>query len=505
MAAWYVSSVGWTAVTPWAALTSYSVGDLRRQLAAPSVGNERVWRCTTAGVSGAAEPTWTLTKGSTTNDGTAVWTEVTGSSTYNSASSYAAPHARTVNAIAWGAAGDDYYFPASHAETRANTLTITFNGTSTAPDRALCVDSSGVLTTGASITVTGNFALTLAGVVYGYGITFNCGTGSSASANLNISNANGSIQTWEACAFNLITTSGSAGIVTGGGSASSLATLVNCTLSFGATGQSLKLGSSKTTIASKPGSVFVTGATVPTTLVSTQNAGAALVMSGLDLSASGSGVTLFGASSLAVANIVNCKLNASVTVAATPTNALFIGPDLIGCNSTTNVERNERYRYQGTLTTELTIIRTAGASDGTTAYSWKIVTTANSKRTFPFETFEGAIWNDAIGSPLTLTVHTVTDNVTLTDAEIWVEVEYLGSSATPVATLITDANATVLTTPANQTSDSGTAWTTTDLGTPVKQQLNVTFTPQMKGPVRFRVKVAKASTTVYVDPKADLA
>lgn len=502
MAAWYVSSAGWTAVTAWAALTSYSVGDLRRQLAAPSVGNERVWRCTTAGVSGAAEPSWTLTKGSTTNDATAVWTEVTGSSTYNSASSYAAPHARIANAISWGAAGDDYYFPASHAETKGATSTITFNGTTTAPDRALCIDSSGALTTGASVTTTGNFAISLNGNVYGYGIAFNAGTGSSAAALLNVPGQSSSHQVWEACAFNIVSTSTAPTINVGLSTTSVL--FVNCTVSFGSTSQRIAV-TGVCRFINKPSSTFVTGATSPTVLFNNFGSGAKLQASGLDLSALGSGNTLMVTPSQDVqVALTNCKLNASVTVATTP-GVLGATLDMLGCNSTTNVERNERYIYQGTLTTETTIIRTAGANDGTTAYSWKIVTTANSKRTFPFETFEGVIWNDAIGSPLTLTIHTVTDNVTLTDAEIWVEVEYLGSSATPVTTLISDANATVLTTPANQASDSGTAWTTTGLGTPVKQQLNVTFTPQMKGPVRWRVKVAKASTTVYVDPKADLA
>jgi tRNA A37 threonylcarbamoyltransferase TsaD len=36
--------------------------------------------------------------------------------------------------------------------------------------------------------------------------------------------------------------------------------------------------------------------------------------------------------------------------------------------------------------------------------------------------------------------------------------------------------------------------------TPKPQQASVSFTPGMKGYVRFVVRVAKASATVYVDP-----
>lgn len=410
------------------------------------------------------------------------------------------------------AAGDDFWVAEDHAETAGAAKVPVFPGTAANPNRCICVNHSGSVppvaadvTTGASLTTTGNFAITIGGTVYCYGLTLNCGTGSSSTAKISLATTAGNFQIFEACAFNIVSTSTSS-TITPCSSAQATTILVNCTVSFGATGQSIiPIGSCA--IRGKSSGVFVTGATIPTTLITSSGAinGGVWRLSCVDLSASGAGKTLVGDGQADPIALVNCKLNASVTVAAVPSDNSRGGCDLIGCNSTTNVERNERYRYQGTLTTETTIIRTAGASDGTTAYSWKIVTTANSKRTFPFETFEREVWGDTTGSSKTLTIHTVTDNVTLKDDEIWVEVEYLGSSATPVATLITDAAATVLTTGANQDSDSGEAWTTTGLGTPVKQALAVTFTPQMKGPIRWRVKVAKASTTVYVCPKADIA
>lgn len=43
----------------------------------PTTPNGRLYRCSTAGTTGAGEPTWPTTEGGTVADGTAVWTEMT--------------------------------------------------------------------------------------------------------------------------------------------------------------------------------------------------------------------------------------------------------------------------------------------------------------------------------------------------------------------------------------------------------------------------------------------
>lgn len=418
-------------------------------------------------------------------------------------------NAKTTLAAHGAPAGDDIWVAHDHAESTTNP-TITFVGTAASPNRVICVNRAGSvppvaadIRNTATVTTTGATAINLRGVIYMEGITFNCGTGGT-SASLSVADAAGDFIKAKNCAFNLVTTATGSRLVMSGIS-SGFAELDDCTVSFGATGQGLNVAGGFVW-RNKPGSVAITGATIPNNLVMTANAARldSVLFSGLDLSAL-SGKTLVGVNHGTRFDIVNCKLPSSITMLTTPTNNNAEGVRVIGSHSSGNVERNEIHDYFGSLTTETTIIRTAGATDGTTAYSWKIATSANTKRTFPFETFEGVVWNADTGSSKTLTVHVVTDNVTLTDAEIWLEDEYLGSSATPVTSKVDDASATVLTAGANQTSDSSEAWTTTGLTTPVKQKLEVSFTPQMVGAIRWKVKVAKASTTVYVCPKAELS
>ena len=53
--------------------TAVSLG----QTTVPATPNGHMYRCTTAGTTGASEPTWPTGSGATVSDGTAVWTEMT--------------------------------------------------------------------------------------------------------------------------------------------------------------------------------------------------------------------------------------------------------------------------------------------------------------------------------------------------------------------------------------------------------------------------------------------
>lgn len=507
MASWYVGSTKWTAVTAWAASTAYSVGDLRRQLAAPSVGNERVFRCTTAGTSGASEPTWILTVGSTTNDGSAVWTEVTGNSTYG----WTAAHARLSNAFAsgWGAAGDTFYVSNNHAETQSVALSLFSPGTAASLCRVLCVTDTATpptaLNTTASVTTTGASLIIFYGFAYYYGIIFNCGTGST-STSISCTTTSSWWMRFESCSLRIINTGSSSAINFGTASTSvddGSVEWVNTTLQFSNAGQ--RVANRCRLIWSNTLSAIL--GTVPTTLfIHPGGNGEATEVRGVDLSAIGSGGSLaaINSASPAVFRFIDCKLGSSVSVtsgSATGQGGALV--TLVNCDSADTNYRYHKQGYQGTITQETTIVKTspAGASDGTTTVSRKMVTTANSKFESPLVSDPIEIWNETLSS-ITVTIPVITDNVTLTDAEAWIEVEYLGTSGFPISSCIKDRAADVLATPANQTTDGSSTWTTTGLTTPVKQSLAVTFTPAEKGIIRIRVNLAKASTTMYFDPLA---
>jgi len=157
--------------------------------------------------------------------------------------------------------------------------------------------------------------------------------------------------------------------------------------------------------------------------------------------------------------------------------------------------------YSGSIKHETTLVKTGGASDGTTPLSWKMATGADAEYpTIILKSGEIVRWNETTGSAITVTVDILHDSVTnLKDNEIWLEVMYLGTSGVPLGAFVDDAVADVLAAAADQAASSAT-WTTTGMANPNKQKLEVTFTPQEKGFIHAVVHMAKASYTVYVDP-----
>lgn len=418
-------------------------------------------------------------------------------------------------AIALSAAGDDFNVLSTHTETFGVNTTLTFKGTAAAPNRVFSCGNTNApatasdLTAGASLATSGAFTLTLDGYAYFYGFTITCGSGANGPTLTMCSGS--SRQVYDTCAVVLGGTSAQS-MQIGTASAGNEVVWLNTTYQVSAAGTKFKCNGSF--LWTGPSSAHV-GATIPTTLFGPSTNSAGVVLDGVDLHLLAGASTLVGSGtgSRNPFTLINCRLSASLlAVAATPTGPGFNPTFLIDCDSGTVNYRLEKYDYPGTQTTDAVHVKTAlaGASDGTTPVSHKVVTTANANRQTPFQLIDVVAWVDTTGTSKTATFEVLTDNVILTNADIWVEANYEGNASYPQASIATSGPATQLTAGSNlATSTGGTAgaaatWVTTGFGSggvnAKPQSMAVTFTTQLKGPVRFRIKVAKPSLTVYVDP-----
>lgn len=432
----------------------------------------------------------------------------TDGSNADNGSTWALAKASISGASAIDAAGDVIYLSQAHAENNASSSNA-FAGTNANPVRVLggsdAAEPPTALSTAPTITVSGT-TFTWQGAVYTYGVSFIFTSGSGWAPTFNDTNA--FKQVFDACKFRLDGANGGQSLIfgTSSGYSSGESELVNCNFRFSATGQRIVLyrdliirGGSWESGGTSPVAVFTLG---------TSARPSNLYVEGFDFSNLSSSVVLVGTMNEGgtLAKFRNCKLPASWSGTLGTAGQYKLGSRLEMHNCSAGDTNYALWieDFAGSIRHETTIIRTGGASDGTTGLSWKMVSSSSvAYPTNALTSGEIARWNDTTGSAITVTVEIVTDNVTLTDAECWLEVQYLGTSGFPLSLFARDVKTDVLATAASQTSSSVT-WTTTGLTTPVKQKLAVTFTPQEKGFIQAVVKLAKASTTVYVCPKLDV-
>ena len=174
-----------------------------------------------------------------------------------------------------------------------------------------------------------------------------------------------------------------------------------------------------------------------------------------------------------------------------------------GVDSSNTVNRQYRSVREGELFSDTGIVLDA-TNPASSTVSNKIVTNANAKEFFApvrFPIING--WAD-FSTAKTIDIEFVQDGTTtdLTDAEIWTEVQY--PDDTTAAYLVDTDRAADNQSAVNQTT-SVAAWTGLS-GTNVKQKCSVTTTQTGKaGPYQVFLCLAKASTTVYVNPKADIS
>jgi hypothetical protein len=410
---------------------------------------------------------------------------------------WALAKATLAGAAAIDAAGDTIWLSQSHSETGATSYISP--GTVAAPVLLLCGNDSAepptALATGASLASSANNAIGVTtGYSYVYGITMTAGA-STGAADMNLTAAQLDMQQ---CTLRLGSTGNGKYTI---GSASGRVRLTNCTMKFSAAGQTIQPSTAGASVEILGGGLE-SGTTSPTTLVTAMGAGAHIAFSGFDLSAAGSAMNLCDATAAdAKACFRDCKMPASWSGSlhsGTPGNGSIF--EMFNCDSADTHYTYRKHTQIGTVRDETTLVRTGGASDGATTYSYKLVSNANAEHPLlTLDAPEMVRWNDTVGSAITVTVEFLHDSVTnLTDKDIFLDVMYLGTSGVPLASFVSDG-ASVVATAADQAASSET-WTTTGMTNPNKQKLSVTFTPQEAGFIHAVPRLAKASTTVYVDP-----
>lgn len=533
MADWYISSVAYDAVAVWQAATTYAVGNIVRQTSA-AYPTQRCFRASsiTTGISGGGEPTWNLGLNATTADSGVTWTECTGQSAYQHqggvTNTWTAPARHFENLDSNGnggpAAGDRLFTSSDHNESfSSGDRTLTTAGTVAAPLICTSVNRTSPnippvasdITIGAVITNAANTATLFLGnnPVRWEGFTFvSSGTGNCFIQCQNSSSGTVGQYQFRNCKFVISGAGSGSAVVPNAMGTSASCQWVNCTVKFGATGQSIQIAGTSSFQWKNTATVSAIDAagSLPTTLFTEGGSGSGkgkIDIQGVDLSAVTG--TLFGTINYLPASVQNCKVNTSATLATQTSGAygnagLPYGLEFINCHNTNDGYNNVWYKFGGVISTETTITATGGATDGVQKASRKMISSTSSSLCNKYTPLEHHIyyWNTSIGAVRTATVEIISSG-TLNNDEIWGEIQYLGNSADGMSLFANNTVATILTTAANQTASTA-AWDSSP-STPVTQKLAISFTAQKVGLIDFVVKLAKTSTTVYVDHRVTVS
>ena len=339
--------------------------------------------------------------------------------------------------------------------------------------------------------------------MYWYGFTF-ISTGAIGSSGVTISANITNTNKFENCSFQLAGAATAAQFISIGstGTGGAYTELINCTFSFNNVGQLVSFGAGNFVWRNTPDPILVSGSAVPTTFMrAVAAAPATLLCEGIDFTALGANILVFNGNSGISFTFKNCKLHAGVLMSAPVAAMVNLTMDVVNCDSTTKVYRNERWHTLGVQTTSTAVLRTGGAVDGGQAVSHLITPTSFAKNWRPFNCLPLVIWNDVIGVPRTLTLYGALNGTAVLpfNDQAWIDVEYMGSTLTPIASLASNGLANIFATHVAVSADASSVWTGLS-GTNAPFSLAVTFTPQQKGYVTVYPRLAGV-LVFYLDPK----
>lgn len=410
--------------------------------------------------------------------------------------------------VAIAAAGDDIYVAHNHAEVSSANIALAFPGTAAAPVRVICVNSSsGAVADTATVTAGTSYTITISGICVSIGVTYSSpatsGIAFSSTSSIYFRIENGALKN---------TNSGSNPIISvGGGSTGKdcLLELVNSKVSFANASGRLSFNGGRLNWYSTPSAII---GTIPTGgLIRHVGLYAPLIVdiAGVDLSALGSNPIIVNTTQgSGIVTLRNCRLGSgSTVVSGNSATQGGISVEVVNCDSADTNYTFLSAPVQGTVLHETGIYRVGGFSDGDTSLSVRMASGANCSFSTPLELPSRLPiiipWNGTPGSPITIDLHTLTNGVTLTDRDIWIEVEYIGVSGYTQSVFASDrAGAIASATNQDASTETWAGAGYSGVTTPIKQKLSVTVTPQKKFPIRATVKLARPNTIVLVCPRA---
>ena len=204
--------------------------------------------------------------------------------------------------------------------------------------------------------------------------------------------------------------------------------------------------------------------------------------------------------------LTNCKT--AVTWALESATPRYTGGEIIAINvGPTDDPTALQYKdFWGDVASSNLIYRSGGATIEGIANSWLVTTTANCNEYAPFHSPWLYSRVKTVGDKI-VSLFIVNDTADFTDAEAWIEVEFLDTDDNPLYALGSDQRATITTTPVAQEDDTDSTWTGVGPAFTYKQKLSVPITVGEVGRIRARLVTGVASIAssrrFYLDPDSD--
>lgn len=417
------------------------------------------------------------------------------------------------------AAGDRAFGAHTHIEGLVADTTFTFPGTVTLLNEIYSVDFAGSsppvaadLRAGALIDCTNN--LILAGSFYMHGMVIRSGiTSASGGDDLNIATSGQQLQIYEECALATLGSSATAtmniGVTDSSNTGKATVRFINTVLGIGNVNSTVMVENAYVSWRNASGKGVAVDITTsrhanPTMdLFSMSGRSAFVDLDGLDFSNLSDLDGLFDVSGSddGVQGLVsNCKLNATFALATGTRGDVPRGNilTLVNCDDGDTNYLFERDVKQGNIVTDTA--KTLNATNGTTAFSWKMVSSADADFVDPLYTPWIPVWVDSTGSK-TVTLEILHDGgvTNLNDDEFWIEVMFALNTGDPLYGLVTD-RMVPLATPAAQTDSVEGDWTEDLANENAQKAVTASITVNEKGLIYARLALAKPSQTIWFDP-----